>query len=63
MVKGDGSLTYGTPMAFEVLLNEIRGLGLDIRLHRPMDVGFGGEADLDFMQNPKIVTSWCLSTW
>ena len=32
MVKGDGSLTYGTPMAFEVLLNEIRGLGLDIRL-------------------------------
>jgi DNA-directed RNA polymerase subunit beta len=49
MVKGDGSLTYGTPMAFEVLLNEIRGLGLDIRLHRPMDVGFGGEAGtLDF---------------
>ncbi len=41
MVKGDGSLTYGTPMAFEVLMNEIRGLGLDIRLHRPMDVGFG----------------------
>ncbi|TVR45566.1 MAG: DNA-directed RNA polymerase subunit beta [Planctomycetota bacterium] len=49
MVKGDGSLTYGTPMAFEVLLNEIRGLGLDIRLHRPMDVGFGSETgSLDF---------------
>ena len=54
MVKGDGSLTYGTPMAFEVLLNEIRGLGLDIRLHRPMDMGFEGEdgeagaATLDF---------------
>jgi DNA-directed RNA polymerase subunit beta len=50
MVKGDGSLTYGTPMAFEVLLNEIRGLGLDIRLHRPMDMSFdeaGGDA-LDF---------------
>jgi DNA-directed RNA polymerase subunit beta len=43
MVKGDGSLTYGTPMAFEVLMNEIRGLGLDIRLHRPTDVGFGEE--------------------
>ena len=50
MVKGDGSLTYGTPMAFEVLMNEIRGLGLDIRLHRPMDVGFEGAAPatLDF---------------
>jgi DNA-directed RNA polymerase subunit beta len=43
LVKGDGSLTYGTPMAFEVLMNEIRGLGLDIRLHRPTDVGFGDE--------------------
>ncbi len=41
MVKGDGSLTYGMPMAFEVLLNEIRGLGLDIRLHRPIEGGEG----------------------
>jgi len=50
MVKGDGSLTYGTPMAFEVLMNEIRGLGLDIRLHRPMDMSFdeGGAETLDF---------------
>jgi len=51
MVKGDGSLTYGTPMAFEVLMNEIRGLGLDIRLHRPNDMVFGegdGPASLDF---------------
>ena len=49
MVKGDGSLTYGTPMAFEVLMNEIRGLGLDIRLHRPMDMGFeDSPAALDF---------------
>ncbi len=50
MVKGDGSLTYGTPMAFEVLMNEIRGLGLDIRLHRPDDAQFGDVADapLDF---------------
>jgi DNA-directed RNA polymerase subunit beta len=50
MVKGDGSLTYGTPMAFEVLLNEIRGLGLDIRLHRPAELSFdeqSGQA-LDF---------------
>ncbi len=49
MVKGDGSLTYGTPMAFEVLMNEIRGLGLDIRLHRPEDMAFGDSpATLDF---------------
>ncbi len=49
MVKGDGSLTYGTPMAFEVLMNEIRGLGLDIRLHRPEDMSFGEAAStLDF---------------
>jgi len=49
MVKGDGSLTYGTPMAFEVLMNEIRGLGLDIRLHRPMDMSFDNSpSSLDF---------------
>src|SRR5688572_31416623 len=49
MVKGDGSLTYGTPMAFEVLMNEIRGLGLDIRLHRPMDMSFeDAPSTLDF---------------
>ena len=45
LVKGDGSLTYGTPMAFEVLMNEIRGLGLDIRLHRPDDMGFDEEGE------------------
>jgi hypothetical protein len=48
MVKGDGSLTYGMPMAFEVLLNEIRGLGLDIRLHRPMDGDGSTAPPLDF---------------
>jgi len=49
MVKGDGSLTYGTPMAFEVLMNEIRGLALDIRLHRPMDMSFDtAPSSLDF---------------
>ena len=64
MVKGDGSLTYGTPMAFEVLLNEIRGLGLDIRLHRPMDMGFGGEAGtLDFgAESEDGRTNWSVAT-
>ena len=54
MVKGDGSLTYGTPMAFEVLMNEIRGLGLDIRLHRPEDMSFdAAPSTLDFGSLPK----------
>ena len=54
MVKGDGTLTYGTPMAFEVLMNEIRGLGLDIRLHRPEDMSFdSAPATLDFGGLPK----------
>ena len=36
-------------MAFEVLMNEIRGLGLDIRLHRPEDMSFdSAPATLDF---------------
>ncbi|MCS6970170.1 MAG: DNA-directed RNA polymerase subunit beta [Planctomycetota bacterium] len=49
VVKGDGSLTYGTPMAFEVLMNEIRGLCLDIRLHRPGDLeATASEASLSF---------------
>ena len=30
-------------------MNEIRGLGLDIRLHQPQDVGFGeGNSEEEF---------------
>ena len=32
MVKGKNILTPGTPVSFEVLMNEIRGLGLNINL-------------------------------
>jgi DNA-directed RNA polymerase subunit beta len=32
MVKGKNILESGTPVSFEVLMNEIRGLGLNIRL-------------------------------
>jgi len=34
MVKGENTLEPGTPVSFEVLCNEIRGLGLNIRLDR-----------------------------
>jgi DNA-directed RNA polymerase subunit beta len=34
MVKGENTLRAGTPVSFDVLLNEIRGLGLNIRLER-----------------------------
>nr|MBC8370542.1 DNA-directed RNA polymerase subunit beta [Planctomycetota bacterium] len=35
MVKGKNILEPGTPVSFEVLMNEIRGLGLNIQLDAP----------------------------
>ncbi|MFI4912633.1 MAG: DNA-directed RNA polymerase subunit beta [Sedimentisphaeraceae bacterium JB056] len=34
MVKGNNSLQAGTPVSFDVLCNEIKGLGLNIRLEK-----------------------------
>ncbi len=34
MVKGENTFSPGTPVSFEVLMNEIKGLALDIRLHK-----------------------------
>ena len=34
MVKGDNTLEAGTPISFDVLCNEIRGLGLNIQLEK-----------------------------
>jgi DNA-directed RNA polymerase subunit beta len=34
MVKGENALDAGMPVAFEVLMNEIRGLGLNMKLER-----------------------------
>ncbi len=34
MVKGENILEAGTPVSFEVLCNEIRGLGLNIELEK-----------------------------
>ncbi|MBN1123764.1 MAG: DNA-directed RNA polymerase subunit beta [Sedimentisphaerales bacterium] len=34
MVKGDNTLEAGTPVSFDVLCNEIRGLGLNIQLEK-----------------------------
>ena len=36
MVKGENSLQAGTPVSFDVLLNEIRGLGLNIKLEQEL---------------------------
>ena len=34
MVKGQNTLEAGTPISFEVLCNEIRGLGLNMQLEK-----------------------------
>ena len=34
MVKGKNTLEAGTPLSFDVLCNEIRGLGLNIQLEK-----------------------------
>ena len=34
MVKGTNTLDAGTPVSFDVLCNEIRGLGLNIQLDK-----------------------------
>ena len=34
MVKGTHTLNAGTPVSFDVLCNEIRGLGLNIQLEK-----------------------------
>jgi DNA-directed RNA polymerase subunit beta len=34
MVKGENTLEAGTPLSFDVLCNEIRGLGLNIQLEK-----------------------------
>jgi DNA-directed RNA polymerase subunit beta len=48
MVKGTNTLEAGTPVSFDVLCNEIRGLGLNIQLEKKK--GLGAEAqDEDMM--------------
>ena len=34
MVKGKNTLEPGTPVSFEVLMHEIKGLALDMQLHK-----------------------------
>jgi DNA-directed RNA polymerase subunit beta len=41
MVKGQNSLEAGTPLSFDVLCNEIRGLGLNIQLEKKRLGGTG----------------------
>jgi DNA-directed RNA polymerase subunit beta len=41
MVKGQNSLEAGTPLSFDVLCNELRGLGLNIQLEKKRLGGIG----------------------
>src|ERR671937_574483 len=43
MVKGTNTLEAGTPVSFDVLCNEIRGLGLNIQLEKKKGLGGDGE--------------------
>ena len=47
MVKGTNTLEAGTPVSFDVLCNEIRGLGLNIQLEKKK--GAVGQEDEDMM--------------
>jgi DNA-directed RNA polymerase subunit beta len=48
MVKGTNTLEAGTPVSFDVLCNEIRGLGLNIQLEKKKGLGADTE-DADMM--------------
>ena len=48
MVKGTNTLEAGTPVSFDVLCNEIRGLGLNIQLEKKKGLG-GSDEDADMM--------------
>jgi DNA-directed RNA polymerase subunit beta len=48
MVKGTNTLEAGTPVSFDVLCNEIRGLGLNIQLEKKKGLG-AVEEDGDLM--------------
>ena len=47
MVKGTNTLEAGTPVSFDVLCNEIRGLGLNIQLEKK--AGLAGMSDEELM--------------
>ena len=46
MVKGTNTLEAGTPVSFDVLCNEIRGLGLNIQLEKKKGAMDGEDDDL-----------------
>jgi len=45
MVKGNNTLEAGTPVSFDVLCNEIRGLGLNIQLEKKKGLVHEGDDD------------------
>ncbi|HSI34675.1 MAG: DNA-directed RNA polymerase subunit beta [Phycisphaerae bacterium] len=46
MVKGNNTLEAGTPVSFDVLCNEIRGLGLNIQLEKKKGAGVTEDEDM-----------------
>jgi DNA-directed RNA polymerase subunit beta len=46
MVKGNNTLEAGTPVSFDVLCNEIRGLGLNIQLDKKSGIATRDDEDL-----------------
>ncbi len=46
MVKGENTLEAGTPASFDVLTNEIRGLGLNMQLGEEADVSCRDDSGL-----------------
>ncbi len=46
MVKGNNTLEAGTPVSFDVLCNEIRGLGLNIQLEKKKGAGPSEDEDM-----------------
>ena len=53
MVKGQNTLEAGTPMSFDVLCNEIRGLGLNIQLEKKR-LGRDGSVDRECRESERV---------
>ena len=50
MVKGENTLEAGTPASFDVLTNEIRGLGLNMQLEKKTDLIESDAIDVEQMR-------------
>jgi len=65
IVKGDSSLKTGVPESFNVLIQELKGLSLDVRTEKKSEKGikqFTADNDFDFIHiklaSPETIHSW-----